>query len=181
MKNNQKETNENVSLREFFEEKLVGIEKANVLALETVKLARELDSKALDKRLDTLNHFKEEQVHLTSTFLSQDRYEMFHNQLSDKITTINNQLSDKITTINSQLNDKITNKENDLLHEKIAEELQILKDAKIKAETIASEAVKIAEGKASKKTVNVAIIIAVISGSLTFLGIIVAIILHFVH
>jgi gamma-glutamyl phosphate reductase len=160
----------NITLKEFFEEKILGIEKANILALETVKIARELDAKALEKRLEILNHFKDEMREMAADFLTQDKYDI-HNKRSDEI----------FTELKNKLDKCINESDFSKIIDKINCDIQALKDAKIKSDTIASEVAKIAEGKASKKGMNIAIAISIISVLGTILGIILDILLRSGH
>jgi hypothetical protein len=125
---------------------------------------------------------------MTATFITQDKYELYHGRLEEMLKEVKNELgetinekefnriTEKINTeiqdLKNELGETINEKEFNRITEKINTEIQDLKNEKIKADTIASETAKNIEGKASKKNINIYIAISILSGLITIAGII---------
>jgi hypothetical protein len=67
-------TKENVSLRDHFESRLTSLEKATEVA-----------KKEMDRRLDSMNEFREQLRKQEGTFLTKENYEPRHEALAQQI------------------------------------------------------------------------------------------------
>ena len=154
----EKHTNEYVTLKEYFESKLRGMEKAGELAaktyetkLEAIDKATTLASNALEKRLEGMNEFRAALKDQTGKFITKEEYNALHNRIIDDIKALN---EDK--------NKFLTKSEFTTLHERVEDDIRILRENKA-----------MLEGKASMKSVIIAYVLAAIAILLAIIDLII--------
>jgi hypothetical protein len=155
------DSNENISLKEFIEEKFLdhrGIDDVKFLGLETqfnikvaaLEKATIVASAAMEKRLEGMNEFRDQLRDQTVTFVTKPEYVQQINRITEDIKGLQEN--------KSQL---IGRSEHDNMLVKLNDDIRILRESKANL-----------EGKASQSAVNVAMIISIIGIILSIVGIV---------
>lgn len=87
-KNGEFDWNDSVSLRDYFDVRLLSVERSTELALANVEHATKLAADSLEKRLDSMNEFRDQLKTQAGTFLTKESSESKIQILETKIESL---------------------------------------------------------------------------------------------
>ena len=135
-----------VSLREYIEARLRELKRTIDLKYQTTEKATLLATYALEKRLESMNEFREAMKDQAQKFLTKNEFDIRHRRMEEDIKMLEET--------------RVTKSEADVCHTSFEKDIKELTKAK-----------DISEGKASSKSVIIAYIIAIVSLIIGILGI----------
>jgi hypothetical protein len=116
-----------VSLREYIDLRIKNVEDATEFARLAMEKAVELASNSMEKRLDSMNEFREALKDQSAKFITIDQ----HN-------TLIKALDDKYTELKDKINISVTKEQHDIVIDQVKTNVNTLHDFQIRQETKAS-------------------------------------------
>ncbi len=148
MNDNEKQLMGEISIKEYFETKIAGLEKATTIVATNLEKATAIAAAGMEKRLEGMNEFRNQLKDQSLTFVTKTEYLSMIDRASEDIKSLKDQAAELYTR-----------KEHQAYTDKIDADIRVLRESKAEL-----------EGKASQTSVNVALIVSIVGIVLAAIG-----------